>query len=185
MRPHRVRRPPPPAPWGGPERQAGPRVVHAIMKTGYDENASRGALRRGHRATQPGTAGRRSAAAGHRAVRPGGHRRRCDRHRGGAGRGQLLQRIAPHLVRPQPFLLPLTRHWQRPYYGAGLLAYDLFASTSAFGRGLPRHRHLSKRALLAEFPGLRADTVVGAIRYYDAQVDDARFVVALARTAAV
>ena len=99
-------------------------------------------------------------------------------------RGLLLQRIAPHLVRPQPFLLPLTRHWQRPYYGAGLLAYDLFASTSAFGRGLPRHRHLSKRALLAEFPGLRADTVVGAIRYYDAQVDDARFVVALARTAA-
>src|SRR6266511_600723 len=36
-------------------------------------------------------------------------------------RGLLLQRIAPHLVRPQPFLLPLTRHWQPPYYGAALL----------------------------------------------------------------
>jgi glycerol-3-phosphate dehydrogenase len=99
-------------------------------------------------------------------------------------RGLLLRRIAPHLVRPQPFLLPLTRHWQRPYYGAGVFAYDLFASVSPFGRGLPRHRHLSRRALLAQFPGLRADAVVGAIRYHDAQVDDARFVVAVARTAA-
>jgi glycerol-3-phosphate dehydrogenase len=99
-------------------------------------------------------------------------------------RGLLLRRIAPHLVRPQPFLLPLTKAWQRPYYGAGVLAYDVFAAASPFGRGLPRHRHLSKRALLAAFPGLRPEAVVGAIRYYDAQVDDARFVVALARTAA-
>src|SRR5262249_60425842 len=40
------------------------------------------------------------------------------------------------------------------------------------------------RRLLAEFPGLRADAGTGAVRYYDAQVDDARFVVSLARTAA-
>jgi glycerol-3-phosphate dehydrogenase len=98
-------------------------------------------------------------------------------------RGLLVQRLAPHLVRPQPFLLPLRRYWQRPYYGAGVLTYDLFAAASPFGRGLPRHRHLSRRALLAQFPGLRPDAVTGAIRYYDAQVDDARFVVALARTA--
>src|SRR5262249_5509875 len=96
----------------------------------------------------------------------------------------VLQRIAPHLVRPQPFLVPLTGPWQRPYYGAGVLLYDAFAAGSPFGRGLPRHRHLSRRRLLAEFPGLRADAVTGAIRYYDAQVDDARFVVSLARTAA-
>src|SRR5439155_588040 len=83
------------------------------------------------------------------------------------------------LVRPQPFLLPLSHHWQRPYYGAGVLAYDLFAAASQYGRGLPRHRHLSRRALLAQFPGLRRDAAVGAIRYHDAQGDDARFAVAL------
>src|ERR1039458_7980109 len=39
-------------------------------------------------------------------------------------RGLLLQRIAPHLVRPVPFLFPLTHHvWERAYVGAGL-AYD-------------------------------------------------------------
>ena len=99
-------------------------------------------------------------------------------------RGLLLGRLAPHLVRPQPFLLPLTRHWQRPYYGAGVLAYDAFAAATPFGRGLPVHRHLSRRAVLAEFAGLRPDAVVGGIEYHDAQVDDARFVVTLSRTAA-
>src|SRR5688500_19183008 len=32
-------------------------------------------------------------------------------------RGLLLTRLAPHLVRPVPFLYPLTRHWERPYVG--------------------------------------------------------------------
>jgi glycerol-3-phosphate dehydrogenase len=99
-------------------------------------------------------------------------------------RGLLLGRLAPHLVRPQPFLLPLTRHWQRPYYGAGVLAYDVFALASPFGRGVPAHRHVSRRGVLSCFPGLRSSAVVGGIVYHDAQVDDARFVVALARTAA-
>jgi len=100
-------------------------------------------------------------------------------------RGLLLRRLAPHLVRPVSFLLPLTRRFtQRPYYGAGVLAYDVFAAVSPFGRGMPHHRHLSRAATLAHFPGLRPDAVVGAIEYHDAQVDDARMVLALARTAA-
>ena len=100
-------------------------------------------------------------------------------------RGLLLQRLAPHLVRPVPFLLPLTRRLvQRPYFGAGVLAYDVFAAASPYGRGVPHHQHLSRRATLAEFPGLRPEAVVGAIEYYDGQVDDARLVVGLARTAA-
>jgi glycerol-3-phosphate dehydrogenase len=100
-------------------------------------------------------------------------------------RGLLLQRLAPHLVRPVPFLLPLTRRFvQRPYYGAGVLAYDLFAAASRYGRAVPRHRHLSRQAALAELPGLLPEVVAGAIEYYDGQVDDARLVVGLARTAA-
>ena len=99
-------------------------------------------------------------------------------------RGRQLSTIAPHLVVPQPFLLPLTAPmWQRGYYGAGVLLYDLLASLGG-GAGVPVHRHLSKRQTLRSFPGLRADGLHGAIRYFDAQVDDARHTLALARTAA-
>jgi len=96
-------------------------------------------------------------------------------------RSLLLTRIAPHLVRPVPFLLPLRhRLWERAYIGAGVLLYD----TMGGARAMPRHRHLTKGAALRQGPGLRPETLVGAIQYYDAQVDDARFTMMLARTAA-
>ncbi len=92
----------------------------------------------------------------------------------------LLERLCPHLVHPVPFLMPLThRVWERAYVGAGILLYDLLAGR----RALPRHRHLSRRGVLARFPGLRADRMVGGIQYWDAQVDDARHTLALVRTA--
>jgi len=100
-------------------------------------------------------------------------------------RGRQLRTIAPHVVRPLPFLLPLTAPiWQRAYFGAGVLLYDVLSSTFGAAGGVPRHRHLSKRAALAAFPGLRPDRLRGAIRFYDAQVDDARHTLSLARTAA-
>jgi glycerol-3-phosphate dehydrogenase len=93
----------------------------------------------------------------------------------------LLTTLAPHLVRPLPFMLPLThRVWERIYIGSGLLAYDLIGGAGA----VPRHRHLSKRSAMAKFPDLRPDALVGALQYYDAQMDDARLAVAIARTAA-
>src|SRR5215472_10769925 len=104
-------------------------------------------------------------------------------------RGLLATRLAPHLVRPMPFLLPLPRErWRssllRGYYGAGVATYDLFAGLFGTGRGMPLHRHLTTAAARRIFPSLRMDTVGGAIRYFDAQVDDARLVTTLARTAA-
>jgi glycerol-3-phosphate dehydrogenase len=105
-------------------------------------------------------------------------------------RGLLSTRIAPHLVRPVPILVPLpaggpaTRIWHRAYYGAGVAAYDAFAGLFGGGRGMPLHRHLSRNGARHLFPSLRADRISGAIRYYDGQVDDARLVVDLARTAA-
>jgi glycerol-3-phosphate dehydrogenase len=97
-------------------------------------------------------------------------------------RGLLTRRLAPHLVTPVPFLYPLThRGWERLYAGAGLAFYDVMAAVG--GNTLPRHRHLSRGAALRLAPGLRDDALTGAIRYHDAQVDDARFVVALVRTA--
>jgi glycerol-3-phosphate dehydrogenase len=100
-------------------------------------------------------------------------------------RGLLLQRLAPHLVRPVPFLYPLThRGWERPYVGAGLALYDAMGSLAPGARGLPLHRHLTKRHALRVAPGLKHGSLVGAVQYYDAQVDDARHTLTLVRTAA-
>src|SRR5690349_18769655 len=105
-------------------------------------------------------------------------------------RGLLSTRLAPHLVRPVPILVPLpassppARAWHRAYYGLGVAAYDVFAGVFGTGRGMPLHRHLTRDGARHLFPSLRADAVAGAIRYYDGQVDDARLVVTLARTAA-
>ena len=100
-------------------------------------------------------------------------------------RGLLLTRLAPHLVRPVPFLYPLThRGWERPYVGAGLALYDGMAMLGKYDMGVPRHRHLSRRRVARIAPDFKAETLVGAIRYYDCQVDDARLVVTIARTAA-
>jgi len=100
-------------------------------------------------------------------------------------RGLLLTRLAPHLVRPVPFLYPLHTAAERPYVGAGLLLYDTMATLGKYDMGVPRHRHLSRRQVARIAPDLRTDDLHGAIRYYDCQVDDARLVVTVARTAAL
>jgi glycerol-3-phosphate dehydrogenase len=103
-------------------------------------------------------------------------------------RGLLLNRIAPHLVRPVPFLYPLHHTWERPYVGAGVALYDAMALAGSragkYPLGVPRHKHLFRRQVARMAPDLRTDELTGAIRYYDCQVDDARLVVTIARTAA-
>lgn len=99
-------------------------------------------------------------------------------------RGLLLQRIAPHLVKPVRFLYPLTKPvFERLYIGAGMLLYDLFSYSGGRSPGVPHHRHLTKRQMLRAMPSLDHDAFVGGLTYYDAQVDDARYVATLARTA--
>jgi glycerol-3-phosphate dehydrogenase len=98
-------------------------------------------------------------------------------------RNLLTGRLAPHLVRPVPFLVPLKETWERCYYGAGVALYDALAVGLSRGPRMPLHRHLGRVATRAAFPDLAQD-VRGAIRYFDGQVDDARLVVSLARTAA-
>jgi glycerol-3-phosphate dehydrogenase len=93
----------------------------------------------------------------------------------------MLTTLAPHLVRPVPFLYPLShRGWERPYVAAGLALYD----TMGGARSVPRQKHLSRGGALRRFPGLRRDALVGAVQYYDAQADDARHTLTVARTAA-
>ncbi|MCS5718250.1 glycerol-3-phosphate dehydrogenase/oxidase [Herbiconiux sp. CPCC 205763] len=100
-------------------------------------------------------------------------------------RGLLLQRIAPHLVKPVRFLYPLQKRViERAYVGAGMLLYDIFSYSGGRPPGVPHHRHLSKRQVQKLMPSLGKDALIGGITYYDAQVDDARYVASVARTAA-
>ncbi|KQP66634.1 MULTISPECIES: glycerol-3-phosphate dehydrogenase/oxidase [unclassified Nocardioides] len=99
-------------------------------------------------------------------------------------RGLLLQELAPHLVHPVAFLYPLQhRGWERLYAGSGVALYDAMSRIS--GRaGVPLHQHLTRRGARKLVPSLRKDALVGALKYYDAQVDDARHTMFIARTAA-
>jgi len=99
-------------------------------------------------------------------------------------RGLLLDRLAPHLVHPVPFLFPVTRQWERPYTGAGIALYDTLSRLGAYGGTMPRPRALSKGAVLGMAPGMKSDAFHSAVRFHDAQIDDARHTVAVARTAA-
>lgn len=93
---------------------------------------------------------------------------------------QILLRNAPHLAQPLPFVVPAYRFWERPYYGAGLVLYDVLAGKA----GLGRTRWLDAREVVARQPGLRTQGLRGGIEYWDGQFDDARLAIALARTAA-
>jgi glycerol-3-phosphate dehydrogenase len=99
-------------------------------------------------------------------------------------RDLLLSELAPHLVRPVPFLYPLRhRIWERLFVGAGIALYDALATLRRGKRALPWHHHLSRRRLAEVFPGLAHDAAIGAIQYWDANVDDARYVITVMRTA--
>jgi glycerol-3-phosphate dehydrogenase len=100
-------------------------------------------------------------------------------------RALLLDRIAPHLVHPLPFLALLShRGWERPYIGAGLVLYDTMGTALGRSRGVPAQKHFTRGQTLKKFPALKKDAFTGAIQYYDAQVDDARHTMFVARTAA-
>lgn len=92
-----------------------------------------------------------------------------------------MTRLAPHLVKPVSFLYPLThRVWERPYVTAGVTLYDTMGGQSS----LPRHQQLTRSGALRMAPALKRSALTGAIRYYDAQADDARHTMTVARTAA-
>ncbi len=95
---------------------------------------------------------------------------------------RILLRIAPHLVRPLPFLFPAYRGARVPPWKlrAGLWLYDLLA---AF-RTVHAHRWLGAKRVRAMEPGLRDKDLAGAGLYYDAQTDDARLALATLRSAA-
>jgi len=92
-----------------------------------------------------------------------------------------LMRLAPHLVRPEKFLFPVygLPAIHRLFYGSGMILYDLLGSARDVGRS----RHLAAGATLELAPDLRRDGLRGGILYHDAVDDDARYTVAVVRTA--
>ncbi len=88
----------------------------------------------------------------------------------------LLLKLAPHLVHPQPFAIPIYRGASRGrrWIRAGLLLYDLLA----IGRRPGRARMVGPQEAGELVPGLLARDLDGAGIYYDAVMDDARLCLA-------
>ncbi|MFI0418422.1 glycerol-3-phosphate dehydrogenase/oxidase [Spongiactinospora sp. 9N601] len=106
-----------------------------------------------------------------------------------AERGVLLARTAPHLVRAQPYLLPLTPRVSRRTAAAMMAGYRMGDAMRAAARTprrlLPGPSRLDAAHALRLVPGLAPDDLRGALLSWDGRVvDDARLVVAIARTAA-
>jgi glycerol-3-phosphate dehydrogenase len=93
----------------------------------------------------------------------------------------LLLRLAPHLVRPAPFVLPLYQdsHHRPLRLRFGLVGYDLLAG----GLGIGRHHGLSPEKTAQAEPQLRAEGLQVGFRYFDALTDDARLTLAVALSA--
>ena len=91
----------------------------------------------------------------------------------------LLLKNAPHLTRPQPFILPAYSWWQKWYYGIGLKIYDLMSGKLSIGKT----RIVSAKTILQYSPAVAQNGLSGGILYYDGQFDDARLALNLAQTA--
>ncbi len=94
-------------------------------------------------------------------------------------RGRLL-RNAPHLVQELPFLVPAYRWWHRPWYGAGLTLYDRLAGRLR----LSPVRVVDAASAARLVPTIERAGLRGGVVYSDAQFNDARLAISLARTAA-
>jgi glycerol-3-phosphate dehydrogenase len=92
-------------------------------------------------------------------------------------RGLLCQN-APHLVHPLAFIVPVYSWWQGPFYGIGLKLYDQLAGPLGLG---PSQR-LSRAETLRLLPTVEPSGLLGGVRYFDAQFDDARLAIHLAQT---
>ena len=97
-----------------------------------------------------------------------------------AERERLLQ-LAPNLVSIEPLLFPIygIPFLSKAFYDAGLTLYDILGARHDGGW----HRRLSKAATLELAPTLRQEGLRGGLVYHDGVEDDARYTLAVARTA--
>ncbi|WP_142524418.1 glycerol-3-phosphate dehydrogenase/oxidase, partial [Methylacidimicrobium cyclopophantes] len=90
----------------------------------------------------------------------------------------LLLRNAPHLVKPLPFVVPIYRSWEIPWYLSGLRLYQSLSGSQRLGEV----EWLSPQQTVERLPALRTDRLRGGVLYWDAEFDDARMAIALFRT---
>lgn len=96
---------------------------------------------------------------------------------------KIIHRIAPHLAEPLPFLFPTYRgdkHWVLWQLKIGVKIYDLLCG----GRNFGRSSWLTPQQVLAKLPGLAAEGLQGAVRYFDGFTNDARLTLDTLRSAA-
>lgn len=81
---------------------------------------------------------------------------------------ERLFRLAPHLVKPVPLMMPFYDKNKRPPWmiRAAMIAYDLLS----FDKSPPRHKILSREETLRRFPGMSPEGLAGAAIFYDGQV---------------
>ena len=82
---------------------------------------------------------------------------------------EILLHIAPHLVKPLGFLVPI---YERAKHGPLMVRLGMFGyDTLSLDKSLPNHRMLSAEEALEREPGLNPEGLLGAAFYYDAQVE--------------
>lgn len=95
-----------------------------------------------------------------------------------AERGRLLKN-APRMTSTQPFVVPVFSLWEKFYYSAGLMLYDVLSGKLSLGKT----RLLSRKKTLELLPNINPKKVAGGILYYDGQFNDAELCIELAHTA--
>ena len=82
---------------------------------------------------------------------------------------EKLLRIAPHLVKPLRFVVPI---YERSKRGPGLIRLGMIGyDVLSFDKSVPNHKMLSREEALEQYPGLNPDGLLGAATYYDGQVE--------------
>ena len=92
----------------------------------------------------------------------------------------LVLSNAPHLARPLALVTPVSSWIEGLYFTIGLKMYDSFATNDS----LPKSRWLKKAEVMKDIPTLNRESVHSAVLYYDGQLDDARYCLALVQSAA-
>ncbi len=90
----------------------------------------------------------------------------------------LMLKNAPHIVKKQAFIIPCYSLWSKIKYLTGLKLYDWLSGRLSFGRS----KFINKKGMAELMPEIKSDKLVGGVKYYDGQFDDARFAINLAET---
>ena len=85
---------------------------------------------------------------------------------------ELLGKLAPQLVEPIQFVIPVSNRWRRAMFGVGLWTYDALASF----RNLKVHKYLSVEETEDLIPPLPKGKLRGGFSFYDSRTDDVRLV---------